>query len=54
LLGRDKTTGYSPAFGFNVDFGSKLVRAGLSIDLYPSVGDTGYVRHYAVGIRFVW
>ena len=49
-----RSTGYSPAFGLNVDFGNKLVRAGLSIDLYPSVGDADYVRHYGVGIRFVW
>jgi hypothetical protein len=54
LLGQDQTTGYSPAFGLNIDFGDKLVRAGLSVDLYPSVGDTGYLRHYGVGIRFVW
>jgi hypothetical protein len=44
-----RSTGYSPAFGLNVDFGNKLVRAGLSIDLYPSVGDADYVRHYGVG-----
>jgi hypothetical protein len=50
----DSSTGYSPDFGASIDFGTKLLRVGLSADVYPSVGDTGYVRYFGAGIRFVW
>jgi hypothetical protein len=46
--------GYSPALGLKLDFGSGLLRAGLSFDLYPSIGDTDHARYYGAGLRAVW
>ena len=46
--------GFSPALGLNIDFGDGWLRAGLSVDLYPSLGDAGNVRYYGAGVRFVW
>ena len=55
FFGSDSTSeGYSPVFGMNLDFGNRLLRAGVSVDVYPSVGDTDYVRYYGAGLRFVW
>jgi len=49
-----QSEGYSPVFGMNLDFGNRLLRAGVSVDVYPSVGGTDYVRYYGAGLRFVW
>jgi hypothetical protein len=49
-----RSDGWTPVMGFGVDFGSKRIRAGLSADLYPSVGDAGYVGYYGIGVRFVF
>jgi len=54
FLAGDNREGYSPVFGMNLDFGNRLLRAGVSVDVYPSVGDTDYVRYYGAGLRFVW
>ena len=48
---QDKSDGLSPVVGLNVDFGGKHLRAGLPADIYPSVGDTGYVRYFGAGLR---
>jgi hypothetical protein len=48
---RDTSNGLSPVLGLNVDFGGKRLRAGVSADIYPSLGDTGYVRYFGAGLR---
>jgi hypothetical protein len=48
------SNGLSPVLGVNLDFGSGRLRAGLSADLYPAVGDTGHVRYYGAGLRIVF
>lgn len=46
--------GVSPALGAEVEWGSRLVRLGAGIDLYPSIGDTGLVTIANLGVKFVW
>jgi hypothetical protein len=54
LFDQTHKDGISPALGLNIDFGDRWFRAGLSVDLYPSVGDAGTVRYFGAGVRFVW
>lgn len=50
----DTEEGVTPTLGVSLDVGSRLLRAGLSLDVYPSVGDTSTVLYYGAGVRFVW
>lgn len=54
ILDDDKSDGYSPVLGFNVDFGGKRLRAGFSADIYPSVGDADYVTYFGAGLRVLF
>jgi hypothetical protein len=51
---QDRSDGLSPVLGLNVDFGGKRLRAGISADIYPAVGDTGYVRYFGAGLRILF